>query len=178
MRDMGRRRYLESDVGGADCRHRLFSSLPLPSPPSGARTAAPLRSSLSLSLSLSLSSFGFSRRQASRCPVRCNCDAPVWVRPVSSSRVGLGPLPCRARLRLVRRPLTSRYLPRLSHGRPFPIGRRTPAQENEPDLYIHRTVTRHGRFTTRRRTPGSRSTPAAAESGKKPRDRGSRCSSS
>jgi hypothetical protein len=153
---------------------RLFPFPHLPPKPGPPRRCAPL----SLSLSLSLSSFGFSRRQASRCPVRCNCDAPVWVRPVSSSRVGLGPLPCRARLRLVRRPLTSRYLPRLSHGRPFPIGRRTPAQENEPDLYIHRTVTRHGRFTTRRRTPGSRSTPAAAESGKKPRDRGSRCSSS
>jgi hypothetical protein len=84
MRDMGRRTYLESDVGGPDCRHRLF-----PSPPdSGARVAAPLRSSLS-------------GRQASRCPVRYNHDAPVCVRPVSSSRAGLGALavPCAAQTR-------------------------------------------------------------------------------
>jgi len=71
----------------------IASSRLFPSPPgSGARVAALLSlcpPPVSASQAVT--------RQASRCPVRCNRDAPVWVRSVSASRAGLGASgPCRA----------------------------------------------------------------------------------
>ena len=164
---MGRRTYLESDVGGPDCSHRLFSSLPLPSGLRRRGRRAPLSRPSGVST--------------------LNRDAPVWVRSVSSSRAGFGPLPCRARLRLVRRPVGHESVSSQTQSRPSVSDRTSHTGTGERALppYIHRTGHTARLLATDQKqvhNPPPRAG-ISIDSGchgkrKEARDRGSRCSSS